>query len=269
MLIGDVPFKGETSTKTLTSHVFDPVIPPSQRRTDLTIPPALEEVVMRTLSKKPADRYADLRELMNELDKVEAELRAGRLGAAKPREADALRPTEVNTTVEEEIQPARSNLPLYIGIGAAVVVLVGMTLFAIGGSAKKPPTVAPSAPVAAAPAAPQKDPPPVDPKNEVELMLRTNPPGAEVFDGMERLGVSPLTLKRPRADGALTLTFKHTGYKDVSREITPDRDRDLEVVLVVKPKAVASAPRTRPTAQPAQPQHTSPKRVSDLRNPFE
>ena len=30
MLTGDVPFKGENAPKTLTKHVFDAVVPPSQ-----------------------------------------------------------------------------------------------------------------------------------------------------------------------------------------------------------------------------------------------
>jgi serine/threonine-protein kinase len=269
MLIGDVPFKGENSTKTLTAHVFDPPVPPSKRRPELNTPAALEAVIMRTLSKKPGDRYADMRELMNELDRVEADLRAGKLGPAPALSAAqvaASRVTDLNETVD---QVPRSDMPLYLGIAAVAVVLIGMTVAAVssrGGTPQKPKPAATPA-VAALPAAPP--PAPVAAK-DVELVLRTVPPGAEIFDGLERLGASPLAIKRPRSETPFYVTIKHAGYKDVSRDIVPDRDRDMEVVLVPKPKTVAAAPRKN---APAAPQTAvppaQPKRVSDLRNPFE
>jgi serine/threonine-protein kinase len=279
MLIGEVPFRGDTSTKTLTSHVFDPPVPPSSRRPDLHIPPALEAVIMRTLNKKAADRYADMRELMSELDRVDADLRAGKLGPAPsmtPAAIAASRPTDVSSTVDEV---PRSDMPLYIGIAAAAVVLIGMALFAVsrGSAARKkespPPKVVVVEPAPANPAPPVVAEPKRDP-NSVELTLRTVPPGADIFEGMERLGSSPLSLKRPRGAEPLLLTFKLAGYKDVSRDVLPNRDRDMEVVLMPKPKAVASASPHKKSSQPAQPQPPSapqqqPKRVSDLRNPFE
>jgi eukaryotic-like serine/threonine-protein kinase len=273
MLIGDVPFKGENSTKTLTAHVFDPPVPPSQRRPDLNIPPALEAVVMRVLQKKPAERYSDMRELMNELDRVEADLRAGKLGPApamSPAQLAASRPTEQNENVDEV---PRSDMPLYIGIAAVALVLVGMTIAAVsrGGSTKKPSAAPPPVVATVTPASPADAPAPS--KKEVEIVLRTVPPGADIFDGVERLGASPLSLKRPRSDAQLELTIKHSGYKDVARGVALDRDRDVEVVLVPKQKAVASATpgKKRPAqpAQPAAPPPAQPKRVSDLRNPFE
>jgi eukaryotic-like serine/threonine-protein kinase len=284
MLVGDVPFKGDNATKTLTSHVFDTVVPPSVRNPELNIPPALEVVVMKTLSKKPTDRYADMKELMNELDKVEADLRAGRLGPAKPRDPEAMRDTVRSQNPiggarprseddDEDLKPPRSDLPLYLGIGAAAVVLIGMTIAAVSRGGAKPAVspVAVSAPAAAV--APTTAPPATEEtaRKQVEIVLRTLPPGAEIFDGPERLGESPLQLKRPLDNSTLSLTIRHGGYKDVSRDVVLDRDRDVEVVLVPKPKAVASAhrptapaPQTAPAAQPHQ-----PKRVSDLRNPFE
>jgi serine/threonine-protein kinase len=282
MLVGDVPFKGENSTKTLTMHVFDPLVPPSQRRPELKIPAALEAVVVRTMAKKPGERYADMKELMNELDRVEAELRSGRVvtGPAKPTAMlpDHLKPTAQRATVsEDDLQPARSNMPLYFGIGAAAIVLVGMTIAAVSAKSQKsktqtPPAVTVAAPIKpAAPEAPAEAPA----KAEVEIMLRTVPEGAEIFEGDERLGASPLTLRRSRQDTPFNFTIRHNGYKEVSREVVPDRDRDLEVVLVAKPKAVAaahkSAPQPQPPAppQPQQQQRQQPKRVSDLRNPFE
>src|SRR5207244_2961007 len=134
-----------------------------------------------------------------------------------------------------------SDLPLYIGIAAVALVLVGMTIAAVSrGSSTKKPAAAPAI-VAQAAQPGQPDAPAPGNKKEVEIVLRTIPPGADIFDGMERLGASPLSLRRARSDAQLQVTIKHGGYKEVARAVALDRDRDVEVVLVPKSKAVASA----------------------------
>ena len=53
MLIGDVPFKGEQLDQDAHLRMCSiAVVPPSQRRPELTIPPALEAVVMKTLAEE-------------------------------------------------------------------------------------------------------------------------------------------------------------------------------------------------------------------------
>jgi serine/threonine-protein kinase len=279
MLVGDVPFKGDNSTKTLTMHVFDAPEPPSKRRPDLQIPAALEAVVMKTMNKKPTDRFADLRELMNELDRVEAELRSGvvRVQPAPRRDSEVARATDM----VDDLVPAMNRTPLWIAIGsvASVGAVIAFVAFSHGAPKPKAP-VAAVTPVSPAQAAPPVAPPPPPvaapaPKSEVEIVMRTVPSGAEIFDGPERLGLSPLPIKRARAEAPLSLTIRHRGYTEVTREVIPDRDRDVEVVLVARPSKVAvtthrpGAPAaTAPQASPPRPAQT-PKRVSDLRNPFE
>jgi serine/threonine-protein kinase len=79
MLTGVVPFLSDRPAQTLTKHVFEPVIPPRQRKPELDIPPALEAVVLRTLAKKPADRFPSMRELEQALVQVADEVRSGRV----------------------------------------------------------------------------------------------------------------------------------------------------------------------------------------------
>jgi serine/threonine-protein kinase len=294
MLIGEVPFKGENSNKTLTKHVFESVTPPSQRRPDLEIPPALEAVVLRTLEKKPNDRYGDMKELMSELERVDGELRSALAVATptptptplasppSPPPEDAHPDTEQN----EVVAVPRSRSGLYLALGVAAVALA-IGVMALTGGKKKPPPPLPAvatpeppkapepAPPAPAPAAPEPKPE----RSDVEIVLRTVPPGAEIYDGQALIGASPLTFRRARGDGAVNLTFRRAGFREVTREVVPDRDRDVEVVLMARPKSAppprsAAAPvappeetpdpATRPAARPAQ-----PRRVSDLRNPFE
>lgn len=57
MLCGTVPFSGENTLKTITQHVMDAPITPQRRRRDLEIPPGLEAVCLRALTKDPAERW--------------------------------------------------------------------------------------------------------------------------------------------------------------------------------------------------------------------
>jgi serine/threonine-protein kinase len=79
MLTGTVPFLGERPAQTLTKHVFEPVIPPRKRKPELKISAAVESVVMRTLAKKPEQRFPSMRELELALTKVESEMKGGRV----------------------------------------------------------------------------------------------------------------------------------------------------------------------------------------------
>jgi len=55
MLVGEPPFTGPTAQAVIARHSLDMVSPPSIVRS--TIPDAVEEAVLRALSKLPADRY--------------------------------------------------------------------------------------------------------------------------------------------------------------------------------------------------------------------
>jgi serine/threonine protein kinase len=67
MLTGRPPFTGETSMAVMISHVRDPVTKPSELRSE--IPADLETIVLRCLEKNPQDRYADTRNLADDLDR--------------------------------------------------------------------------------------------------------------------------------------------------------------------------------------------------------
>src|SRR5690348_8817024 len=56
MLVGEPPFTGPSAQAVLARHSLDMVSPPSIVRA--TIPDAVEEAILRALSKLPADRYA-------------------------------------------------------------------------------------------------------------------------------------------------------------------------------------------------------------------
>jgi eukaryotic-like serine/threonine-protein kinase len=55
LLTGETVFTGETPMATLIAHVQSTPVPPSQR-TEIYIPPALDDLVLACLAKDPADR---------------------------------------------------------------------------------------------------------------------------------------------------------------------------------------------------------------------
>jgi serine/threonine protein kinase len=66
MVTGDVPFKGETPDQVISKHMHVPPRPPSQL--NVALDPRFEHVILKALNKKPADRYASVRDMINDLE---------------------------------------------------------------------------------------------------------------------------------------------------------------------------------------------------------
>ena len=96
LLTGELVFTAESTMGVIMHHVHTPPVPPSQR-TELVIPPALEELVLSCLAKDPADRPQSARDLSRRLAAVPG---AGRWDDERARgwwaahEPAALRRTE-------------------------------------------------------------------------------------------------------------------------------------------------------------------------------
>jgi eukaryotic-like serine/threonine-protein kinase len=67
LLTACLPFTGKSPREMFTQLLSQPPVPLSKAREGLHIPPALETVVMRGLSKNPKDRYVDVRTFAKEL----------------------------------------------------------------------------------------------------------------------------------------------------------------------------------------------------------
>jgi eukaryotic-like serine/threonine-protein kinase len=276
MLTGDVPFKGENAPKTLTKHVFDAVVPPTKLRPDLEIPILVEEIVMRMLQKKPADRYANMRALNEAFEAALGKIAAGQAPVRKTA-VDGL-PLAMAWPPESGDELPRNKAPIYVAIGVSVAALLVIGGVAVTRLTKtQPPTaeveVAPP-PVAPSPRV-QPLPPPAAATaaaaDEVQVHIATEPAGAEVYDGAELVGPSPVEVKRARSSEPVTFTIRRAGFKDEKRTVTLDRDQTLAIALTPKRDKVAvrtTRPQGKPQSQPpptGQPQH----HVTDLRNPFE
>jgi eukaryotic-like serine/threonine-protein kinase len=66
MITGDVPFRGKTFEEVVEQHLHTPPTPPS--KISIGLDPRLEQVVLKALSKDPADRHASARDMITEME---------------------------------------------------------------------------------------------------------------------------------------------------------------------------------------------------------
>lgn len=69
LLTGKLLFEHETPMAMVVDHVKTAPVPPS-RRTELTVPERLDEIVLKCLAKDPGDRFTNMRELSDALETV-------------------------------------------------------------------------------------------------------------------------------------------------------------------------------------------------------
>lgn len=98
MLTGTLPFHGETAVTIALKHVDERVIPP--RSVNLTIPLDVERLVMRALEKDAMERYASATDMMADIGRCLARLRAGGPDPAAPATPpSSLLPRRVDKTL--------------------------------------------------------------------------------------------------------------------------------------------------------------------------
>ncbi|HEY4690427.1 MAG TPA: protein kinase [Anaerolineae bacterium] len=107
LLTGDVPFHADTPTGVMLKHVMEP--PPSPRKTNPNISPAVERVVLRALAKSPGERYERAVDLADDLERAFDQLATRQIMPTAP-------------------SASRLRLPVLIGLGAIVVVAVAALL---------------------------------------------------------------------------------------------------------------------------------------------
>ncbi|MDB4968741.1 MAG: hypothetical protein JWN44_4430 [Myxococcales bacterium] len=297
MLTGDVPFHAETFMGVLTKHMFENPEPPSQRNPAAHIPPDVEAVCLKALAKDRDQRYQTMKEVAvaleacaggdlssawgNEPSGVPGRETSGPMRVAGNTQSRAAQAGATAQAGGATVEPPKRNRALLFA-GAAALLLAG------GGAAvvltqKKPPVV--TAPVATAPIEPAKPVEPVKPvepakPTEFTQAINTNPAGAEVFRGPERLGLTPFNVVLPVGPTVVELTLKKKGFKDQILKVTADKDHDYVFDMVpakthtasphpsVKSTAPAAA-RPEPAAPKGEPATPKPAgKLRDLKDPF-
>jgi eukaryotic-like serine/threonine-protein kinase len=100
----------------------------------------------------------------------------------------------------------------------------------------------------------------------LEFRIESSPPAATVYDGDERLGVTPLERALEPDELPRTLRLQKEGYEDASTELAAGSESLLRVTLVERPK-----PRRRleqpPQDKAGQPSQTRPERRAGEEEP--
>ncbi len=302
MLTGDVPFHAETFMGVLTKHMFENPEPPSHRNPHANIPADLEAVCLKALAKDRDQRYQTMKELAlaletcaggdlsqawgNEPSGVGAGLRepsqtfrtpgsvaagaVGAVGTAPPRSSSS-----------PELTPAKSRVGLGVVAGVVGVLLVGGTAAVLLTRAKPvPPKPAVTAPAVLPKPKPVVAARPVEPAKPTHftMSINTRPVGAEVFEGAERLGVTPCNVVLAASEQTVELQLKKKGWRDETLKIVPDKDHDFLADL--QPASRPHAPSTRAAKSTAPvvaapptlaPKPEAPKpagKLRDLKDPF-
>jgi serine/threonine-protein kinase len=224
VLTGEVPFRGEDVPKVLLMHLREPVQPPRQRRPDLEIPAGAQEIVMRALEKKRADRWQDMTEVQRRLSEVKVPPAPIVEPPPKPKPR-AITPTPPGTRiVMPKEQPAwRAKLPLILA--AALVVGGGVFAFARHAMLHAP----------------------------GRIEIETEPVEAEIYvDGQKMADRSPMFLDA--SPGSYKVVVRSAGYDALERVLVmkPGAQDIAAFVLTPLPQPKAPPPaRPRPVASSA------------------
>jgi serine/threonine-protein kinase len=263
---GKVPFDADNFMGILTQHMYKAPVPiraivPQPQE----VPPGLEAVILKCLSKRPEHRYSSMDELIAELDK----LRNGLVPDAVPEmmsrsggfnvPADYFKrgkqmPEPVPATPADFREGTR--WPLYAGL-AGILAAVGIVVAIFAKSSESAATLpvatpAPS-PVVQTPAQTEKEPEVEPVESDVivtqQVMLAVDPLDAHAFIGDQDLGVE--------------LQIRRAGY--VTEELKLDSSLPRRTVTLKRISAPArpqapAAPKARPKTEAKAPAAPAPRR---------
>ncbi|HEX3346431.1 MAG TPA: serine/threonine-protein kinase [Polyangiaceae bacterium] len=264
MMTGARPFDHESKVTLLGMHVTAPVPRMSERAPDANIPPSIEAIVTRLLSKEATARHADAKELIEELDTAAVALaEQGRIsdpfptkstaGSSRasmadtgPRSALATNPTvgvsqpglaslvgaSIGTGLKGWSPWTRRKIATVAGaaLGAVLLVVVGVLVAgSIGGGAAPTASSTPSAGFSA----PLPPPPPPDPTADAVVSAAQ----AKIDKGDFATAIDELTAVEKtnpeRADVHMLLERAFTGVRNAQSAM-----REVALWLAIDPNAV-------------------------------
>jgi eukaryotic-like serine/threonine-protein kinase len=260
---GRVPFDADNFMGILTQHMYKAPVPiralvPQPQE----VPPGLEAIVLKCLSKRPEHRYQSMDELIGDLDK----LKAGHVPDAVPemmsRSGGFNVPADYFAKPQmPEPMPAspasgrrKSKWPLIAGLAgvAAAIAIVG-AIFAKSSQSRAQPEGLTQAPVAAPPlAAPPSTAPPEALTLTRQVALAVMPQEAHVYQGDKDLGTSPVLLEVEEGK-SLSLSVRMDGYKELALNVDGSQPRETAKLERLPNRNVGGArpaPKKGPEAKP-------------------
>src|SRR5579863_8760270 len=131
MACGKVPFDADNFMGILTQHMYKTPVPIRALVPEIDVPPGLDAIVLKCLTKKPEGRYETMDELVSDLDKLEHGVLPDAVGEMMARSggfnvpADYFRSTAMPAPVPASPSVPMKRWPLYAVI-AAVATGVGV-----------------------------------------------------------------------------------------------------------------------------------------------
>ncbi len=139
LLTGRPPFVGDSPVAVAYQHVREPAAPPSDHDTDL--PPAVDAIVMKALTKRLEDRYQSAGEMRNDIERylagrpveaaaVPVPVAAAPAAAAAPVAAATapVAPEPAPLPVAEDSPPPRTGLWVLLGLLVVALLIAGWFL---------------------------------------------------------------------------------------------------------------------------------------------
>jgi serine/threonine-protein kinase len=278
---GRVPFDADNFMGILTQHMYKaPVpilamVPPPDG-----VPPGLDAVIMKCLSKKAEQRYPTMEALTLDLENVERgvvpeavpEMMARSGGFNVP--ADYFRASGAGMPASVPGMPpmrGRGRWGVYAGV-AGIATCVGLVGFIFAKSATTHATPAPVSLVADSVAAPPSTGTPVNAGSSsgvnaapatTEVVLSVEPPDAKVTRDGNDLGPLPTSLHLRLGETA-ALEVTRAGYKTQTLTL----DGSVPRMLVKMDRVPVKAGKPAPAPKPAAPQAQPTSGLTDFQDPF-
>ena len=253
---GKVPFDAENFMGILTQHMYKAPVPIRALVPDVDVPPGLDAIVLKCLTKKPEGRYQTMDELVADLAKLEQGMLPDAVHEMMARSGGFNVPADYfRNAMPEPVPgspPERSKRwPLYAAIGAVATIIgavvVGLVAKPPNSTAGTlpPPTAAPSVPaVTATAAAAAPIPTAVLAPVSHEVLVTVTPGDAILLRDGKNLGPQPVVLHM--ADGeTASLSISRKGYKPKSVVID---GRDPRVSFSLDAEKVAGSAPAKPAA---------------------
>ncbi len=155
MLVGKVPFGGDTALGIITKHLTDTPVPPHERAPQLGIPQSLEDVAKKAMAKDPAGRYQSAGAMADEIasaiqalgNDAKDRLGEGSFTVDRTTREHRLDESTAKTLIAPGTNPSQPvpAAPSSTGrnaamAGALVLFLIGLAWWARGGTMVAPPT---------------------------------------------------------------------------------------------------------------------------------
>lgn len=273
MASGKLPFDADNFMGILTQHMYQAPVPIRALVPPQDIAPGLEAIVLKCLSKKPEQRYANMAELIDDLEKMVKGLVPDAVGEMMARSGGFNVPADffksampVPVPATPPVMRGRKPWPLIAGIASVIVaisIVIGIFAYsqyttASPKNGSSAPPVITSAPVATAPVEPPEPTAtaaasaPTAP-NATEVMVVAEPIDAEIYIGDKKHGVAPSMISVPEGE-TVEITVKSPGYTDQTIKLDGSQKRH-DVILRPKggrPSSKTGSPSTGkpPTTKP-------------------